>query len=65
MFQSLLDLAVSIVLLLNNVTLKDAFAVKSTGIMASIECGVWNSQLLLWGFLISSTWNIVMGTFER
>ena len=64
-FQSFLDLAVSIVLLLTSLTIRNAYVVRTTGLWASIECGMWNSKLLLWGFLISSTWNIVAGTFER
>ena len=64
-FQSFLDFAVSLMLLLSTLTIKDRYKVHSTGIAAWIECRIWNSNLFLWAFLFSSTWNIVVLTIER
>ena len=63
--QSLLDFAVSIILLLTTLSITDSEALRNTGLIASIECRLWNTQFLLWGLFLCSTWNIVVLTFER
>ena len=63
--QSILDLAVSLVLLLITLSIKDTYSTRNTGILGIIECTMWNNQFLLWALFVSSTWNIVTMTFER
>ena len=64
LFQSLLDFAVSVFLLLSTLTMKNRYKVHSQGIVAWIECRIWNSKLFLWVFFVSSTWNTVVLTIE-
>ena len=64
-FQSILDFSASSLLLLVTVTVRDAYLIHSSGIFGSIECRLWNTEFLLWGLFLSSTWNIVSLTFER
>ena len=61
----MIDFAVSVVLLTSTITVKDPYKVHNVGILGWIECRVWNTKLLLWGLFTSSTWNIVVLTFER
>ena len=63
--QSLLDFAVSVILLLSTLTVKDPYKIHNDGIIGWMECRMWNTKFLLWGLFISSTWNIVALTFER
>ena len=63
--QSLIDLAVSFVLLLTTLTIKDHFKIHNNGILGWMECRLWNTKSLLWGLFKSSTWNLVALTFER
>ena len=63
--QSSLDLIVSMTLLSSILTVGDPYAVHGTGILTELECLVWNTRILLWGFFVSSTWNLVALTFER
>ena len=65
MFQSLIDLVVSIILLTSTFTVRDTHTLYNDGILGEIECRLWNTQMFLWGFLTSSTWNMVSLTFER
>ena len=65
LFQSLLDFSVSVVLLLSTLTVKDPYKVHNGGILGWMECRMWNTKFLLWGLFVSSTWNIVLLTFER
>ena len=64
-FQSILDFAVSSMLFIDSVTVGDTYLIHHKGILGELECRLWNSQLLLWGFFLSSTWNLVTLTFER
>ena len=61
----MIDFDVAVVLLFTTLTIEDQLILRSTGILASLECRLWNTQLLLWGFFLCSTWNIVALTFER
>ena len=63
--KSILDFAVSIVLLLLTLTVEDSYKVKNNGVLGWIECRLWNTEFLLWGLFGSSTWNIVLLTLER
>ena len=65
MFQSLIDLVVSVILLTSTLTVTDTHSLYNDGILGEIECRLWNTQMFLWGFLTSSTWNMVSLTFER
>ena len=65
LFQSLLDFAVSMILLLSTLTVRDPYRVHSDGIAGWIECRIWNTKFFLWGLFVSSTWNIVVLTIER
>ena len=64
-FQSLIDFAVSMVLLLSTLTVRDPYIIHNDGVLAWVECRMWNSKFLLWGLFKSSTWNLVVLTFER
>ena len=64
-FQSFLDFAVSMVLLLSTLTVKDPYKVHSEGIVGWIECRIWNTKFFLWGLFYSSTFNIIVLTIER
>ena len=64
-FQSLIDLAVSFVLLSTTLIINDPFKIHNTGILGLLECRLWNTKSLLWGLFKSSTWNLVALTFER
>ena len=63
-FQSLLDLAVSFILLLTTLTIKDPFKIHNIGILGWLECRLWNTKSLLWGLFKSSTWNLVALTLK-
>ena len=63
--QSVIDLAVSVVLLLVTLSIKDTYSTRNSGILGFIECTMWNNQFLLWALFVLSTWNIVTMTFER
>ena len=63
--QSLIDLVVSVILLTSTLTVTDTHTLHNDGILGEIECRLWNTKLFLWGFFISSTWNMVSLTFER
>ena len=63
--QSLLDLTVADVLLLTTITVRDTQLIHNDGILATLECQLWNTKFLLWGLFIASTWNIVTMTIER
>ena len=52
-------------LFIDSVTVRDTYLIHHKGILGELECRLWNSQLLLWGFFVSSTWNLVTLTFER
>ncbi len=60
--QSVLDLTVSVVLIFSA-------NVKSTvpwpGLLGDIYCKIWQTKLFLWGFLVSSTYNLVALTIDR
>ena len=58
-------MAASVVLLLSTLTIKDPYQVRNTGILASLECRLWNTEFLLWSFFIASTYNMLMMTIER
>ena len=64
-FQSSIDVAASVVLLLSTLTIKDPYQVWNTGILASLECRLWNTEFLLWSLFISSTYHMIMMTVER
>ena len=64
-FQSFLDFSASFILLLLTITVRDAYSVHSSGILGSVECRLWNTEFILWGLFLCSTWNIVSLTFER
>ena len=64
-FQSLLDFAVSVILLLKTLTVKDTHFIHSSGLRGEIECRLWNTELFLWGLFDSSIWNLVQITIER
>ena len=38
-------------LLLTTVTIKDALHTRFDGILADLECSIWNGEMLLWGGL--------------
>ena len=63
--QSLLDFFLSIMLLLGTLTIRNSHALRNTGLLGSIECRLWNTQILLWGLLTSSSWNLAVLTIER
>ena len=63
--QSFIDFAYAVFLLLTTLTIEDVYKTKSDGILGQLECQIWNSKLLLWAPLISSTWNLVCLTIER
>ena len=63
--QSVLDFMAADVLLLVTVTVRDTQLAYSDGILATLECQLWKSRVLLWSFFTSSTWNIVNMTIER
>ena len=65
LMQSILDLAVSLVLLSITLSIKDTYSTRNSGILGFIECAMWNNQFLLWALFVSSTWHIVTMTFER
>ena len=64
-FQSCLDLAASTFLLLLTLAVRDTTVLHSTGVLAWMECRLWNTRSLVWGLFKSSTWNLVALTFER
>ena len=64
-FQSLADLFCSFILLLFALTIKDQTKTMSDGMLGVLECHLWNSDYLLWGGLLTSTWNLVCLTIER
>ena len=53
------------VLLLTTITVRDTQIIHNDGILATLECQLWNTKFLLWGLFIASTWNIVTMTIER
>ena len=55
----------STVLLLITLTITDVYSLYNDGILGVIECTMWNSKFLMWGFFLSSTINIVAVTIER
>ena len=63
--QSFVDVAASVVLLLSTLTIKDPYQVRNTGILASLECRLWNTEFLLWSLFIASTYHMIMMTVER
>ena len=63
--QSLLDFAVSVILLLKTLTVKNTNFIHNSGLHGEIECRLWNTELFLWGLIDSSTWNLVQITIER
>ena len=63
--QSSADLFRSFMLLLESLTIKDQGKTKGDGILGNLECSVWNPGFLLWGGLVTSTWNLVCLTVER
>ena len=64
-FQSLLDFAVSVVLLLTGLTTPDQRRVHASGLLAQLECRLWNTHTFLWGLFDSSSYNVVSMTVER
>ena len=64
-FQSSIDVTTSVVLLLSTLTIKDPYQVRNTGILASLECRLWNTEFLLWSLFITSTYHMIMMTVER
>ena len=64
-FQSWADLFCSFMLLLESLTIKDQGHIKGDGLLGNLECSLWNSGFLLWGGLVTSTWNLVCLTVER
>ena len=52
-------------LLLVSLTTKDEDQIKGDGLLGDLECSLWNSGFLLWGGLLTSTWNLVCLTAER
>ena len=64
-FQSFLDMSASTILLLNSLTIRDAYSLYNDGLVGTIECILWNSKFLMWGLFFSSTINIVAVTIER
>ena len=65
LFQSCADLFCSFMLLLGSLTIKDQGQINGDGTLGDLECFVWNSGFLLWGGLVTSTWNLVCLTVER
>ena len=63
--QSVLDFMAADVLLLATVTVGNTQLTYSDGILATLECQLWNSKFLLWSLFNLSTWNIVTMTIER
>ena len=67
-FQSLLDFALSILLLLTTWTMAEPGVDEGSrveGVLGWMECHLWKTEFLLWGLNVSSTWNIVTLTIER
>ena len=64
-FQSSIDVSASVVLLLSTLTIKDPYQVRNTGVLASLECRLWNTEFLLWSLFIASTYHMIMMTVER
>ena len=60
--QSVLDLVVSVILVCSADV--DS-AVPWPGLKGDAYCKIWQSKLFLWGFLVSSTYNLVCLTVER
>ena len=52
-------------LFLLGVTVEDPSQIKSDGIRGQLECLLWNTEFLQWGFFFASSWNIVAITVER
>ena len=68
LFQSLLDFALSILLLLTTWTMAEPGVdegSRAEGVLGWMECHLWKTEFLLWGLNVSSTWNIVTLTIER
>ena len=55
----------STVLLLITLTINDNHSLYNDGVFGEIECAMWNTKFLMWGFFLSSTVNIVAVTIER
>ena len=68
LFQSLLEFALSILLLLTTWTMAEPGldeGSRAEGVLGWMECYLWKTEFLLWGLNVSSTWNIVTLTIER
>ena len=65
LFQSVIDFFASVILFMSTLTLNDRTKVHSRGILAQLECRLWNTKYFLWAFFCASTWNIVAMTIER
>ncbi len=63
--QSCLDFVCSLSLLLTSVTVRDDSRLSSSGVLAELECKLWNSKPFLFGPMVSSTYNLVLFSVER
>ena len=64
LFQSAIDIMCSLIMMLTALTMTDVNAA-AEGVRGELQCRWWNSRLFLWGFLVSSTYNLVCMTVER
>ena len=53
------------ILLINSLILTDVKNTRADGILGYLECIIFNTGFLLWGGLVTSTWNLVCLTIER
>ena len=58
-------MSASTILLLNSLTIRDAYSLYNDGLLGTIECILWNSKFLMRGLFFSPTINIVAVTIER
>ncbi len=65
LFQSIIDMLCSLVLVLLAALLRDAYKVHFDGGMGLVECAMWNSRRVFFGPFVGSTWNLVCLTIER
>ena len=64
-FQSIIDFFASVILFLLGITVKDPSYIHNHGVLAQLECMLWNTEFLQWGLFFTSAWNIVSMTVER
>ncbi len=64
-FQSSIDCFSACILFSMSLSVINGEEMHSTGWLAQLECKLWNSQVLLWGPLLSSSCNLACLTLER